>query len=70
VVLAPRADVLARRDRARDKTGYGVWTADSLDHALRHETPRLGLWLDTSDQTPDETVAAIRAYLTSARLPD
>jgi hypothetical protein len=26
---------------------------------LRFETPRLGLWLDTSKQTPEETVEAI-----------
>jgi hypothetical protein len=26
-------------------------------------TPRIGLWLDTSEQTPDETVAEIVARL-------
>jgi hypothetical protein len=26
---------------------------------LRHRTPRLGLWLDCSEQTPAETVAPI-----------
>jgi hypothetical protein len=26
---------------------------------LREETPRIGLWLDTSDMTVDETVDAI-----------
>ncbi|MCK2214527.1 AAA family ATPase [Actinomadura sp. ATCC 31491] len=56
----PRAAVVAERERARAKTGYGGgWTPAALDRVLRHETPRLGLWLDTSGQTPDETVAEI-----------
>ena len=35
------------------------WTITQLDRGLREETPRLGLWLDTSDQTPEETVTEI-----------
>jgi chloramphenicol 3-O-phosphotransferase len=63
VVLAPSVDALRRREAARAKTGYGGAgvTPDLLDRALREETPRLGLWLDTSDQTPAETVDAILA---------
>jgi len=30
-----------------------------LDDSLRTETPRIGLWLDSSEQTPDETAAGI-----------
>ena len=30
-----------------------------LDEVLRHETPRIGLWIDSSVQTPDETVEEI-----------
>jgi predicted kinase len=70
VVLAPRPDVLTERERVRDKTGYGDWTVESLDNSLRHETPRLGLWLDTSHQTPEQTVAEIMARMPEARLPD
>jgi chloramphenicol 3-O-phosphotransferase len=71
VVLAPRPDVLAARERGRAKTGYGRgWTEEALDAELRERTPRLGLWLDTSDQTPDETVTRILADLPAARLPD
>jgi hypothetical protein len=42
---------------------------DQLDDVLRRETPRIGLWLDTSGQTPAETVADIlgRAW-TDARV--
>lgn len=59
IVLAPRPEVVLRRAEARDKvSGYGDWTAEALDEMLR-ATPRIGLWLDTSDQTADETVDEI-----------
>ena len=35
---------------------------ETLDAGLRNDTPRIGLWLDSSDQTPDETVDEILAY--------
>lgn len=59
IVLAPRPEVVLRRAESRDKvSGYGGWTAEALDEMLR-ATPRIGLWLDTSDQTPDDTVDEI-----------
>lgn len=61
VVLCPSPEVVARRDALRAKTGYGAWTPDDLDRALRAETPRLGLWLDTSALGVEETVDAIIA---------
>ncbi|MGW1029493.1 AAA family ATPase [Streptomyces sp. NPDC002577] len=68
VVLAPSAAAVQTREAERPKTGYGVWTVDALDHALRVETPRIGLWLDTSDQTPEQTVSAILGDLPAARV--
>jgi chloramphenicol 3-O-phosphotransferase len=59
VVLAPRPEAVAAREAARGKNAYGRWTIDFLDNGLRTETPHLGLWLDTSDQTPDQTVAEV-----------
>lgn len=63
VVLAPRVDVLAARNAARraatGKDAYREWTPAQLDSALRDNTPPLGLWLDTSDQTAEETVDEI-----------
>ena len=32
---------------------------DDTDTGLREHTPRLGLWLDSSDQTPEQTVDEI-----------
>ena len=64
VVLRPGKAVVAARDadrRARTgKIAYrpGEFTIDGLDTALA-ETPPIGLWLDTSDQTPAETVREI-----------
>jgi chloramphenicol 3-O-phosphotransferase len=61
VVLVPRPDVVAARERDRPKTAYrGDVTPENLDQAMR-ETPRIGLWLDTSAQTPQETVDEIVA---------
>ena len=59
VVLAPRPEAIAAREAARGKNAYSHWTIDLLDNGLRNETPRLGLWLDTSEQTPDDTINEI-----------
>jgi len=60
VVLAPSIEAVTAREKGRAKTAYrGADTPEALDHALRHETPAIGLWLDTSDQTPAETVVEI-----------
>jgi hypothetical protein len=61
VVLAPRADVVAARDAARAKSGYRAFAVDGLDRLLREETPQLGLWLDSSALTVEQTVDAILA---------
>jgi chloramphenicol 3-O-phosphotransferase len=61
IVLAPPVDTIAGRERARGKTAYDTWTIEQLDHVLRHETPRLGLWLDTSGQTAAESADEILA---------
>ena len=65
VVLAPRAGVVQARDRARHlargKLAYkpGDQSPAELDAAFRRQTPRIGLWLDTSAQTVPETVEEI-----------
>ncbi|WP_444852213.1 AAA family ATPase [Streptomyces sp. NPDC000229] len=60
VVLAPHPHAVAAREAGRAKTGYGGgWTPELLDRGLREETPRIGLWLDTSELTVEDTVDAI-----------
>ncbi|MFG1947493.1 AAA family ATPase [Nonomuraea sp. NPDC048826] len=68
VVLAPDAATVARREAERGKTAYGAWTVAALDEGLRRDTPRIGLWLDTSAQTPAETVEEILARTDEARV--
>ena len=61
IVLVPRAEVVAERERDRGKTAYqpGGPTIDDLDRYIRSETPRIGLWLDSSDQSAKETADEI-----------
>jgi chloramphenicol 3-O-phosphotransferase len=59
VVLMPRRETVAARDAARPTDGYEDWSLDALYDVFARDTPRVGLWLDTSDQTPEETVRAI-----------
>jgi predicted kinase len=60
VVLEPRPEIVEWRDAHRHKHGYdGDWTVAQLDRILRDETPRVGHWIDNSDQTPVQTVDEI-----------
>ncbi|WP_020121212.1 AAA family ATPase [Streptomyces canus] len=69
VVLAPDAGTVAARETGRTKTGYGpAWTVAALAEALRESTPPIGLWLDTSAQTPVQTVEAILSGRERARV--
>ncbi|MEV0720240.1 AAA family ATPase [Asanoa sp. NPDC050611] len=61
VVLAPTPAAIAAREAGRGKVAYGTFAIEGLDRVLREETPRLGLWLDTSAQSPAETVDEILA---------
>jgi len=68
VALAPRPDVVERRAESRTKiSGYGAWTVAALDQMLR-ETPRIGLWLDTSEQSAQETADEILRRAEDARV--
>ncbi len=69
VMLAPDVSVVMQREAERVKTGYGeLWSIRDFHQKVREETPRIGLWLDSSQQSPDETVAAIIDRLPEARV--
>ena len=70
VVLTPRQYVVAKREDGRRKVAYGKggFTIEGLDRELREATPRIGLWLDNSDQSPKETVDEILARADEARV--
>jgi chloramphenicol 3-O-phosphotransferase len=67
VVLRPRPEVIERRERDRGTSAYEPWVpldGSLLDAIVRFDewvadTPRIGLWIDSSDLTVDETVDAI-----------
>jgi predicted kinase len=69
VVLCPSPAAVAAREAGRSKTGYGdpAWI-EQFDQVLRTETPRLGLWLDTSNLTVEETIDRILIDLAQARV--
>lgn len=57
---APSRDC-SRRDSpaASHHTGYTAWRVEQLYDAFENETARVGVWLDTTELTPEETVDAI-----------
>jgi chloramphenicol 3-O-phosphotransferase len=58
VLLTPALDVVRERNRQRpNKDVFEAW--GHLDAVARKETPRLGLWLDTSKQTAEESAEEI-----------
>ena len=59
VVLAPAVDDVIARDRDRRKRTLGEAWARYLDDALRRTMTGVGLWIDTSALTVDETVDRI-----------
>lgn len=66
VVLVPRLEVVVRRQHERGNTGYGGWSVSDFDTLLRDGTPRLGLWVDSSELSVEETVDAVLRDLPSA----
>jgi chloramphenicol 3-O-phosphotransferase len=68
VILNPRPDVVAEREGLREKSGYGEWDVEQFCTTFEEETPRIGLWLDTSDLSPEETVDEILLRRHDARV--
>jgi len=67
VVLCPRPEVVADRELGRGSSAYRSWMTGGrtlLDAIEVHQTwldatRRIGTWIDSSDQTPDQTVDEI-----------
>jgi adenylylsulfate kinase-like enzyme len=72
VVLVPHPDAVREREAQRSKVAYTAnsHTIGELDAALRSETERVGLWLDSTFLSPVETVTAIEQRASEARLDD
>jgi chloramphenicol 3-O-phosphotransferase len=67
-VLLPPKDVVAERDAARGTSGYAHWTVEGLHSSFANATPRVGLWLDSAGQTPDEIATTILDRRDEARV--
>jgi GrpB-like predicted nucleotidyltransferase (UPF0157 family)/chloramphenicol 3-O-phosphotransferase len=68
VVLMPSPEAIAEREAGRTKKGYTQWTVEELYEGFDN-TPRVGLWLDTSHQTAEETVEEILTRTSSEITP-
>ena len=70
VFLDPDAAAIRQREQERDQTAYAPdrWSVAGLQAILREQTDRIGLWLDTTGQTADQTVDAILADLHASRV--
>ena len=62
VVLCPSAEAVRARELGRGKRGYVGFDVADLHEAFMRETPRIGLWIDSSDLTAEETVVQILTY--------
>jgi chloramphenicol 3-O-phosphotransferase len=62
VVLIPSIETVATRERERADKGYiGGWTVERHYDDFVSTTPQTGLWLDTTEHAPEETVDEILA---------
>ena len=66
VVLSPSVSALEWREAQRAKSAYLHFSAGALDEVLRRESAQIGYWLDSSTQTPEETVEDILTHLDRA----
>jgi len=66
VTLIPRPDVIREREMLRKKHVFDKWA--HLDEALRTEMARIGLWIDSSEMTAEETVDEIVRRADEARI--
>jgi len=60
VVLLPKIDAVVAREASRPEKGYTRgWTVERHYADFVAATPRAGLWVDSTEQTPEETVDEI-----------
>ena len=59
ITLSPKIDAIIEREKKRNKTGYITWGVEPLYEVLINENPKIGLWIDSTDMTPEETLSEI-----------
>lgn len=60
IVLNPDIKAIEQREQNRGKKGYVGFSVESLYKVFIEETPRIGLWLDTTNMSIAETVNEIQ----------
>ena len=56
VVLCPDCETIRQREAAREKKGYTGYDVEPLYASFMAETPRIGLWIDSTNLTAQQTV--------------
>ncbi|QOS79100.1 AAA family ATPase [Paenibacillus sp. JNUCC31] len=59
VVLCPNVDAINEREQLRGKVGYTGFTVEHLYSEFIRQTPKIGFWLDSSEQSPEQSVEDI-----------
>lgn len=59
IVLLPSMAAVAQREAERHGTGYDRWGLEDFYNGFVETTPRVGIWLDTTELTPEQTAAEI-----------
>lgn len=59
IVLCPNVETVKKREKMRGKVGYTSFTVEALYPDFMKETPKIGFWLDTSEQSPEQSVEDI-----------
>jgi hypothetical protein len=69
VMLTPSLEAVKEREAGRGTRLLEQW--GWMDEEIRAGTPRIGLWIDTSDQTAEDSVDEMlrRAWDEGAQLP-
>lgn len=63
IVLCPTVEAVKRREALRGKVGYIGFGPEDLYTDFMRETPRIGFWLDTSEQSPEQSVEEILSHI-------
>ena len=58
-VLCPDCETIRQREADRQKTGYVGFDVEPLYASFMAETPRIGLWIDSTNLTAQQTVDRI-----------
>ncbi|WIV13653.1 phosphotransferase [Proteiniborus sp. MB09-C3] len=62
IILCQNAETVKKREKMRGKVGYTGFTAGTLYADFMKTTPKIGFWLDTSEQSPEQSVEDILLY--------